>query len=324
MKFAATLALAATLLGASAAAAASRRVALFPVEGDARLGSRLSAELVSQGFELARVERASGADSFEAMLAAMRSSGAELAVRIVVDPSVIRLWIVNTTTGKQAYREAPVTLGTPPDSAIVSLWAVEALRASELPKAPAPAPTPRVVPQASPEPPPSRYALQLSPALALSPGGVGASAHVVLGGRLLLGRRLGVELALVSPTLPIQLEHATGSATVWRGLAMAGVCLTSGVDASAALDVAAGGTLLVTRVRGVGAEGFVGRSEQLFSAGPYARVGGSLALSSRWRLLTDVASGVALPRPVVFFAGERVAVWGRPWFLLSLGSEVLF
>ena len=34
------------------------------------------------------------------------------------------------------------------------------------------------------------------------------------------------------------------------------------------------------------------------------------------------ASGVAFPRPAVFFADEPVATWGRPWFLLSLGGEV--
>ena len=323
MKLAANLLLVATLFGASTAAAASRLVALFPVEGDAQLGSRLSAELVSQGFELAKVEAANRDDSFEALLAATRAAGAVLAVRIVVEPSVIRLWIVNTSTGKQAYREAPATAGTPTDSAIVSLWAVEALRASELPSTPAPSPQAEQ-PQLPSEPPPSRYALQLAPALALSPGGVGASAHVALGGRLLLARRLGVELSLVSPTLPTRLEHATGSARVWRGLATAGLCLTTGAHAQAALDVAVGASLHVTRVSGAGKGGFVGRSEQLVSLGPYARVGGSVALSRRWRLRADVASGVALPRPVVFFVEERVAAWGRPWFLFSVGGEVWF
>jgi hypothetical protein len=306
-----------------------RRVALFPVEGDARLGSRLIAELVSQGFQLTRVDAPPPTDpAFDGLRIAMQPAGADLALRIMVEPARLRLWIINAVTGKQLYREVAFS-GSGPDSAIVSLWAVEALRASELPslaeaapRAARAAPAPRVEARA---PSPHLYALELAPAVTSSPGGVGASLQVALGARRLLRRQLGLEGLLVAPTLPARLERASGSSAVWRGFAgLGGFLTTGGVAAAPALDVAVGAALLFTHVAGQGKDDFVGRTDTLFSVGPYARAGGSSPLSRHVRLRLDTAAGIAFPRPIVLFDDARVAVWGRPWFLLALGGEVTF
>jgi hypothetical protein len=164
--------------------------------------------------------------------------------------------------------------------------------------------------------------LQLSPAVLLSPGGLGAAAELAVGWRWLATHRLGLESLVVFPTFPARIEQPSGSADTWRGMLTIGPLLTSGAEARAALDLSVGAALALTHVSGTGSEGFVGQSENQVSAGPYARVGGSLALSRRWRLRSDVASGVVFPRPVVYFEDERIAAWGRPWFLLSLGLEV--
>src|SRR5262245_33690090 len=109
MKLAAALALAAALFSAPATAVPDerpRRVALFPVEGDAELDSRLTAELLSRGFQLESAGTAtSERGTFDDLRSAMRASGADLALRIVVEPALIRLWIVNAATGKELYRE---------------------------------------------------------------------------------------------------------------------------------------------------------------------------------------------------------------------------
>ncbi len=302
-----------------------RRVVLFPVEGDAQLSSRLTAELRAQGFQLTQLESPAASDEFAELTIAMRSTGADLALRLTVEPSVIRLWIANAATGKEVYREVPVAEGASVDSAIVSLWAVEALRASGLaPLPPSPPPSPPAPPPSPPPPQhPRSFSLLLAPGVLLSPGGMGASAQLTIAGRWLATRQLGLESFLVGPTFPLHLDRSSGSALAWRSLLALGPFLSSGsAETRTSLDLSVGGAVILTQVSGTGSDGYVGQSDQLISGGPYARVGGTIPFSRRFRVRGDAASGIAFPRPVVYFEDEQVAAWGRPWFLLSLGIEV--
>src|SRR5262245_31141919 len=99
MKFVAVLLLLAAVLRApdargQAQADAGRRVVVLSVEHDAQLRARLAAELRSQGFE--PVEAA---------------AEAELAMRVELSPTAIRLSIANASTGRKIEREAPITEG---------------------------------------------------------------------------------------------------------------------------------------------------------------------------------------------------------------------
>jgi hypothetical protein len=290
-----------------AQADALRRVVVLSVEHDPQLRARLAAELRAQGFE--PVEAA---------------VGAELVLRVDVAATAIHLWIANASTGRKIEREAPVTEGSPPDSAIVSLWAVEALRASSV----APAPVPRVeAVTAAPAPAPAArlFALHLAPAVTFGSGGVGSAVQVMIGARRLISRRVGAELSLNLPTLPTRVERTTGSALVSQGMAAAGTFLSvGGAEPRWSAQLGAGAALTLVRVSGAGANGYLGRVDQLAAGGPYARLGGAVRLSQAFRLRLDGVAGLLFPQPAIYFADDRVAAWGRPWLAVALGGEALF
>jgi hypothetical protein len=330
MKLLGVLALVASLLLATAAHAEvepSRRAVVFAVREEPLLSARLTAELRSQGFEPIEVDPEEGvtaADPFGALAAALSSHQAGFAIRVVVGPAAIHLWIANAATGKRLHREAPLATDARPDSALVSLWAVEALRATAV--APLPTPAPTVTAPAAPPPPPApAYALQVAPTITVSPGGLGVAPQVWVGARRSLTRRTGAELFVVLPTLPSRIEHATGSADVSRAIVALGPQLSTGeAESRWSAQVGAGASMTVVRVSGVGAGGFEGRTDHLVSGGPYARAGIALRVTRWFRARADAAAGLAFPRPVVLFDEQRVATWGQPWLTAGLGGEVVF
>jgi hypothetical protein len=312
MKAAAVLLLLAAALRAPEArgqADAGRRVVVLLVDHDAQLRARLAAELRSQGFE--PVDAA---------------ADAELALRVELSPTAIHLSIANASTGKKIEREAPLAESAAPDSAIVSLWAVEALRASLV--APAPPPRAEAVAVTAPAPtnPPERpISLHAGPAVTLGSGGMGAAAQVLVGARRRFGRRWGLELFVDVPTVPTRLERASGSANVSEGTAALGTYLSTGRDeARWSAQLGAGAAFTLIRVSGSGAGGYVGRVDHVTAGGPYARLGGAVRLSRAIRLRLDGMAGALFPQPTIYFAEERVAAWGRPWLAAALAGEVTF
>jgi hypothetical protein len=311
MRVAAVLLLLAVAVSAPEArgqADGGRRVVVLLVDHDPQLKVRLAAELRAQGFE--PVDAA---------------PEAELTLLVEISPTVIHLSIANTFTGRKIEREALLGTTTQPDSAIVSLWAVEALRASLV--APAPAPAGVVV---APAPAPAKpwerpTALWLGPAVALGLGGMGTAAQVMIGARRRLTRHAGVELFMDLPTFPTRLERASGSASVSQGTGAVGMYLAAGRDdARWSAQLGAGAALAVIRVSGSGAEGYLGRVDHVTAGGPYARLGGALRLTRAFRLRLDGVLGALFPQPTIFFAEERVAAWGRPWMTAAMAGEVTF
>jgi hypothetical protein len=307
----------------------AQRVALFPVDSDAALYARLAAELRSQGFEPIEVSlpAADVADPFEPLTDSMRATHSERALRIESSPRSVRLWIANAATGKRIYRET-ASSSERTDPAIVSLWAVEALRASGVAPEPLPAPPVVTAPLAAPPPAPvspRRFALQLGPAAVLSPGGVGPSAQLVAGLRWFVTGRAGGELLLILPAMPSRLERAAGSTEVSIGCVAAGPVVSLGdVDARWSAQLAAGAALTLVRVSGVGAADYLGETGHVVGGGPYARAGVALRLSSSLRLRADALGGAVFPQPVIYFADQRVADWGRPWLGTTLALEAFF
>jgi hypothetical protein len=308
----------------------ARRVVLFPIDDDAALHARLAAELRAQGFEPIEVSLpAEDGAPFGALLDSMRATRAERALRIERSPRSIRLWIANGSTGKQIYREAPSSPERE-DAAIVSLWAVEALRASAVPAEPvAVAPAVVVAPAAAAPAPAPRgtLALRLAPSAIASPGGIGPSAQLLAGVSWLGTRHLGAELFLVLPAMPAHLERPAGSTDISIGLVGAGPVLaigSGGAEARWSGQLAAGASAILVRVSGVGAADYLGKAEHVVVGGPYARAGLALRLSRALRLRGDGMAGMAFPQPVVYFADQRVADWGRPWLAGALGVEAVF
>jgi hypothetical protein len=55
---------------------------------------------------------------------------------------------------------------------------------------------------------------------------------------------------------------------------------------------------------------------------PYAHFGAGYWLVPRLALRTDVMIGFALPEPVLWIAGQRVAVFGEPAAIFAASVEV--
>lgn len=297
-------------------------VALVRSEGDERLAVRLAAELRTQRFEVIDVPAAPpGTAPPRELEDALRATGAEAAMRVDVAPEVLRIWIANAVTGKQIVREVALEDHERLDRAIVALWAVELLRASAF----APRPAAVVAARAPSAPPPPTAALEVAPTVAVSPGGLGPSWHLMVGARWQVVSRGGVEVVFLVPTIPVRLEGAGGAAQISMGLAGAGVYVASGPPGARWSAQAAGGAaLLVVRATGEASADYRGSTDHAVSGGPYLRAGGALRTTGWLRLRADVLAGVMLPRPVVELAEGPVASWGRPWVAALLGAEAAF
>jgi hypothetical protein len=296
------------------------RVALLRIAGDERLHVRLAAELRVQHYDVVEVE---GGE----LDAALRATGAQAAMKVEASPELVRVWILNGPTGKQIFREVAPEERAPLDRAIVALWAVELLRASALAlRPPVVAATP-----APPPPAPVGVALEVAPAVAVSPGGLGPSWHLMLGARWQVGPVCGLEAVVLAPTFPTKVASTGGSALISMGLLGVGAFAMAGSSqARWSAQAAVGAALLGVRATGdvsdAGASGgtFLGRTDQTVSGGPYVRAGASLRAASWFRLRADALSGVMLPRPVVQFGDAQVASWGRPWIAAVVGAEATF
>lgn len=305
------------------------RVALFLIEHDAALHARVSAELRSQGFEPIEVSLpAVDRDPFATLSEALRATGAERALRIESSARSIRLWIANIATGKQIYREAPRSSESA-DAAVVSLWAVEALRASAVAPEPLPPAAVEARTTAPPAAPPVRarnLAIQLAAAALVSPGGLRPSAQLLVGLSWLWAPPVGAELFVVLPTVPSQLERESGATKVAIGMLAAGPVLALGRarETRWSGQLAVGAALSLVRVRGVDAADYLGKTEHVTGGGPYARANLALELWRALRLRADAMVGAVFPKPAVYFAERRVADWGRPWFAGALGLEAIF
>lgn len=309
----------------------TRRVALFLIEEDTALNARLSAELRSQGFEPVEVSLpVGGGDPFATLFDAMRATHAKRALRVESSARSIRMWIANLATGKQIYRELPRGPQSG-DAAIVSLWAVEALRASAVAAEPLPPATiVEVRPLAAPSAPPVRaptIALQLATAALISPGGVRPSLQLLTGIGWLFARPLGAELFVVLPLLPTRLERPSGSTKIAIGLLAAGPVLALARTSAATRwsgQLSVGGALTLVRARGVGAADYRGKTEHVIGGGPYARAGIALRLWRALRLRADAMAGAVFPKPAIYFVERRVADWGHPWLMGAFGLEATF
>jgi hypothetical protein len=300
------------------------RVAVLPIVGDERLQVRLSAELRAQRFDAVgvMVDEAEAAAAPERALAeALRATSADAAIRVAPAAEAIRVWIAHAGTGKRLFREVVPEEGTHLDRALVAMWAVELLRASAV--------APRVEARAAPPSPPAPLeadtALSAAPAVLLSPGGFGPSWHLAVGARRRLAGRLGVELTLLAPLVPVRVSSTAGAALITMGVACVGGYVASGAPgARASAQAGAGLAVVGLRATGDAADAFEGRTAQSASAGPYARAGGALRLSTHLRARLDALVGVVFPRPRVEFAETPVAHWGRPWTSFLLGVEAVF
>jgi hypothetical protein len=213
---------------------------------------------------------------------------------------------------------------------------VDASSAASAPAAPPAAPTPAEAGAPAdadaPKPPHPRAVLPdgrgpsffLGPAvLASLPGGVGATPQVWTGARWAPVTRIDLELLAFAPTIPARVSAPEGSSTLRAGALGAGGGLRL-LDPASSVFATAGaglGAMLIA---------FDGQAQPPWkSAGgvrvtmlPYTHFGAGYWLVPRFALRADVMIGFALPEPVLWIAGHRVAVFGEPAAIFAASVEV--
>ena len=315
------------LIAPEARAAEPPRIAVVhELSADMRAIGRLRDELATLGFEVVDVTLAP-TEGATALDDAARRVGAFAAVHVVPAKGGVEVWIADQTSGKTLFRELVVAPGEPFDD-VAALKAVELLRASlaELgfslkpreevrppqPVTPTPPPTPT-------PPEPARLFLELGPALAMSPGGVGATGHAFVGLRWRMSTALGVGVFSAIPITSASISAAEGSADVRPWL----FGLDGAVwffDPSADWQVAAAGGigLAYLAIQGNPTPPLMGRSDARTVALPFARLSLDRRLGERFRIGLQALVGIAAPQPVIQFDEREVAYWGRPLVLSTL------
>ncbi len=321
------LAFLASLLFASPASA--DRILLIDDEDTRAIGVRLRAELVALGFEVALAPAPPAEPSRVSLEDAARGAGAIAALRVRASRAGAEVWIMDRVTSKTVLREVIFTRGD--DEGVVAIGAVELLRASllevEMPSArsrevtPTPAMRSLLAPRRAP--PERRWSLVIAPAVAVSPGGLGATPLLDLWIRLRAAARFAVAFRLLAPTLPASVEAVEGRSTVTLALpSIAGDALFFRDESALQGHAGVGVGVLWAHMEGTATRQFVGRGDDVLAALAYVHGGATFALGESVRLFADATLAVATPRPVMSFADRPVAAWGQPAAALAIGLEL--
>lgn len=267
-------------------------------------------------------------------------AGAAAAIRIAAP--ITSVWIAGNEEEEYVIRIVPADDPRSPSAdAVVVLRAVELVRAALLdppaPATPSPAaarsspPLAASTPPASPapdpthaaiSPPPPRFTLEIAPAVVGAPGGVSPSASLLVGARWMPGP-LGPAAFLVLPIFPAHLDGREGTAEIRAAIAGAGLHFAPGPrEASLRPGLEAGLAGVWLLVHGAGTSGYLGRSDNLLVAAPYARAALSLSISPHLSSSASLLGAVALSEPVIAFASREAASFGRPLLLGAGGLQV--
>ena len=328
--------------GGARAAGAPRIVILAPARDD-RISLRLQAELRALRFEVPDVEITPDPPARERLEEAARRSSAVAAVRIVPSSAGVEVWIVDRMTGKTVLREL-VTDDTRGAAGVatIALRVVELLRASlmelDAPRAPPgevqPPPLIRelmapsgATPSASqaealPSAAPA-FAVELGPALLLSPGGLSPAGDLNAAVHFRPFDGLGASVVALIPLVPSSVSGPEGVTTARIGLVGAAFRWAFASPGSAwAPSLGAGIALIWLHLDGAPAPGYAGTSADLVTFAPFGRVGLGVAILPRLHVRADALGGLVNARPVVKFGDRTAAVWGTPFVAPTLGLEL--
>jgi hypothetical protein len=314
---------------------ASRTVVLVAAHDDP-IGTRVNAELRAVGFDvdLVEVARPAAARGDPGVDLSGRSASTVAAIAIGARGGEVRVWTIGSGSDGLVLR---ATIENDADPAIVALRTVEALRTSvndlqpqaRGPLAPGPATSP---------PPPAtddrrgpgvggpralRWGASLAPAFSVSAGEAEASWHALAVVHVLWGPRWGVEALGVIPLSDTRWTETEGSALVTYALVAAGARWEAFAARRQTGDVGVGVGAAFLHAEGSPAPGFSGTTLNTTAAAPYARIGYAVAVAPWLRMRADLAAFVAVPRPVLTFAGRDAGSWGQPLLAGSIGVEIV-
>jgi hypothetical protein len=299
------------LCAVAAVARASPHVLVVPSDGDEErgLGARAEAELAALGFAVT-VEPATEAPLDQLS----RDERAVAALRI---GDGIEVYCMDPATRETIVRQ--VLIG--PERSVVVVRAVELVRASLLEvaarhavaevhvAAPPPAPRERVL------------AIEAGPAIVASPGGLSPIADVAVAVRWRVEHHIELGAGVIAPTVASTVTGDAGRATIRL---TAPTVEASYVTTAAGLDLRAGvgAGAAWLHMRGTPAPGYVAHDTGIVTSLAFVRGSLGREVTDRVRVWLDLRLAVAAPRPVVTFAGESVAAWGRPAAIGAAGVEL--
>jgi hypothetical protein len=185
----------------------------------------------------------------------------------------------------------------------------------------APAPQEPEVPEPTPSYP--RIWLELAPTIALASGGLGPALDGWVSLRLQPAAAWSFGVFALVPLLSERLRQPEGSASVATWMAGAGGQLRMlGDNTELTLDAGLGA--IVSQMSGSARPPLRSATETVLAVGALAGPALHLQLSGSLRLVVMALTGIAIPRLAIDFAGRRVARWGRPFALGTLGLEFAF
>ena len=320
----AALALALSLVPTTARAEVDLRVVLVRRGLPDAVATRIAAELGDLGFEV----QSTTDDPGEDLARVSRLRGAAAVIRAAPDAGALDLWIMNQASGRITQIRLPAE---PSSDGATALRAVEQVRASLLEvrrrRRPRPPDPPR--PPSSPPPsPPSQHAkphlgaIEIAPALLVSPGGLSPAPAVILAARWMPAGFVSAGALLLAPLTPSRVSTPGGVVALRPMLLGAGLRLSPGPIGLWSPSVEVGGAALWVHGSATAARGYRATSVDRAIGAAYLRAGVALALSARFAVRADVLGGAALPEARVAVDGREVARWGEPFIAPSLGMEL--
>jgi hypothetical protein len=246
------------------------------------------------------------------------------------------VWVADQVTHKTvARRIAAGGVGDPADRAL-ALRVVELMRASLVEGVVIEPSNDSIAPSASPatSPPPDVIAWTREAVkrphdrglfeLGLGVAGVwaGPELGIAVAPQLRLdwapSSRWSVGLLAAGPAFGARVAASEGSATIRQELALAEASVELGTPGPVVPHFAAGGGIYHFASTGYPEPPYTSRSDDVWAALLAAGVGARLPLAASAALRFDVRELLALPRPVVAFAGHQVAASMRPGTLAAL------
>ena len=293
-------------------------IAIVAANARAPLVVRLRAELLAVGLYSAVVERA--APPTPAQLVAIADGVRAVAAVCLYPRSGAEVWIVerDKTLARPLDHLGPITRRADPS---VTLRTAETLRAQLLLRLPQLRLEAAKRGRRNAPARPHRWWLEAAAGPVFAPGGsLSASGNLDLALGWLAGPRWGLQLGAWLPLAPAQVIGPEGEGRLHVGMLTVGAELQLARQQARWLPrLGAGIGLAITRMQGQAIPPFRDGSEWALAFVSYTRAALSLRMTAHWRLFARVSALLAIPRPVVSFAGRRVGAWGRPALATTLG-----
>ncbi|HVR21017.1 MAG TPA: hypothetical protein VMS65_15000 [Polyangiaceae bacterium] len=314
-----------------------RVILLVRTPGDDGVMARLLAELRQSDWHVVEMRPDERFEATPLGTLAERER-ASAAVRLDARRGVVELWVQRPNGPVEETIAAP----DGPDEQVLALRVTEALRARGLLVAPPerradadplpqtsatnpPPPKPSTSEKAPPAPEErGALALEVGPAVALSPGGLGPLPLLEGDVRLELAERWSLCLLGFLPLGHQSVSADEGEADVktsfvgglveleWARLSFGG--FRSGVGASAA----------ITTMSGAADDAdFASSTDTVTTVAPFVRSSFHVTLGRAFRIRSAVVVGATVPEVQIDFGSRSVATWGEPFVVASVALETI-